>query len=108
MSIEDYKRQRNAMEVPSQGNLSPSRALLDTVVRLVREASLGGSYSHRVGEIGGYRNGYKPGGGLPNASGSLNLRASNDIRFVEFAGFQDIRFSGHIAMPGHNKTRPTK
>ena len=79
MRIEDYKRQRDAMEVPSHGNLSPFREvleqLLDTVVRLDREASLGGGYSHQVGEIGGHRNGYKP-EGLPNTSGSLNLLAS--------------------------------
>ncbi len=68
MSIKDYKRQRSAMEVPSQGNFSLFKELLeqlfDMVVRLGREASLGGSYGHRVGEIGGYRNGYKP-EGLP-------------------------------------------
>ncbi len=79
MSIEDYKRQRDAMEVPSHGNLSPVRELLqqllDTVVRLDREASLGGGYGHRVGEFGGHRNGYKP-EGLPNTSGSLNSLAS--------------------------------
>ena len=79
MSLEGYKHQRDAMDVPSQGNLSPFRELLeqllDTVVRLDREASLGVSYGHRVGEVGGYRNGYKP-EGLPNTSGSLNLLAS--------------------------------
>ena len=61
MSLEDYKRQRAAMEVPSQGNLSPFKYLLeqlfDMVDRLVHDASLGGSYGHSAGEIGGYRNG---------------------------------------------------
>ncbi len=49
--------------------------MLDTVVRLDREASLGVSYGHRVGEIGGYTNGYKP-EDLPKAKGFLNLRAT--------------------------------
>ncbi len=61
MSLEDYKRQRAAMEVPSLGNLSPFKELLeqlfDMVGRLNRDTSLGGSYGHRAGEIGGYRNG---------------------------------------------------
>ena len=40
MSIEDYKRQRDGRGVPSQGNRSPFRELLDTVVRLDRAAYL--------------------------------------------------------------------
>lgn len=44
--MEGYKRQRDAIEVPSLGNLSPFKELLeqflDKVVRLDREASHGG------------------------------------------------------------------
>ncbi len=86
MNIEDYKRQRDAMKFPSQENLSPFKELLeqlfDMVVRLDREACLGGSYGHRVGENGGYRNGYKT-DGLPNASGSLNLLSSKTSSSID-------------------------
>lgn len=60
MSILEYKRQRNAMEVQPIGNHSPFREVLeqleqlfDMVVRLDREVSRGvsrgGSYDLRVG-----------------------------------------------------------
>ncbi len=56
MNIEDYKRQRDAIEVLSQGNFFPFKELLDLlfvmVVRLDRETCLGGSYGHRAGEKG--------------------------------------------------------
>ena len=75
MSIENYKRHRDAQEIQSDGKLSPIRELLEQlfemVVRLDREASLGVSYAHRVGDIGGYRSGYLP-DGAPKTSGSLS------------------------------------
>ncbi len=56
MSLDDYRRQQNAMDLPFQRNLSPFREsleqLLDTVVRRDREGCLGVSYGHCVGEIG--------------------------------------------------------
>ena len=57
MNIEDYKRQRDAMEMLSQGSLSPFGELLEQLfvmlVRLGRETCLGGSDGHRVDENGG-------------------------------------------------------
>ena len=80
MSIDEYNRQRDAKGTQSQGKLSPIRELLEqlfdmAVRRLDHETSFGVSYVPRVGEIGGYRNGYKP-DGVANASGSLNSLAS--------------------------------
>ena len=75
MSIEDYNRQRDVKDIQSQGKLSPIRELLeqlfDMVVRLDHEGRFGASYAPRVGEVGGYRNGYVP-DGVSSASGSLN------------------------------------
>ena len=79
MSIEDYNRQRDVKEVPSQGKLSPIRELLeqlfDMVVRLDHEGRFSAGYAPRVGEGGGYGNGYIP-DGVANASGSLNSLSS--------------------------------
>ena len=79
MSIEEYNRQRDAKEMQSQGKLSPIRELLeqlfDMVVRLDHEGRFGASYAPRVGEVGGYRNGYIP-DGVSSASGSLHSLAS--------------------------------
>lgn len=68
------------MEIQSHGNISLARKLLeqlvDMVVRLDQETRHGVIYSHRVGEIGGYRNDYKP-VGLVHSSGSLNSLTSS-------------------------------
>ena len=68
------------IENQSQGNISLVRKLLeqlvDMVVCLDQEARHGVSYSDRVGEIGGYRNDYKP-VCLVHSSGSLNSLASS-------------------------------
>ena len=75
MSIEDYKRHLDAQALQSHGKLSPSRELLeqliDMAVRLDREANLGVSTDHRLGDNGGYRNGYNH-DGATNALSSLN------------------------------------
>ncbi len=98
MNIEDYKRQRDAMEELSQGNLSPFKELLEQffvmVVRLDRETCLGGSYGHGVGENGGgYRSGYKP-DGLPNALGSLNLLVSKISGSIDKSPYPDTMNRG--------------
>ena len=79
MSIDDYKRQLDAQALQSHGKLSPFRELLeqlfDMIVRLDRKAYLRVGSNHRLGDIGGYRNGYNP-DGATNASGSLNFLPS--------------------------------
>ena len=79
MSIEDFKRQLDVNELQSYGKHSPFREMLeqliDTLVRLDREAYVGVGYDHRVSDVSGYRNGYNP-TSVTHASGSLNSMAS--------------------------------
>ena len=49
--------------------------LIDTLVRLDREAYVGVGYGHRVSDVSGYRNGFNP-TSVTHASGSLNSMAS--------------------------------
>ena len=86
MSIEGYKRQLDAQALQSYGKLSPFRELLEqlfeTVVRLDIEVYLRVGSDHRLGDIGGYRNGYNP-DGATKASGSLNFLPSQTSSSVD-------------------------
>ena len=79
MSIENFKRQLDTKELQSYGKHSPFREMLeqliDTLVRLDREAYVGVGNDHRVSDVSGYRNGYNP-TSVTHASGSLNSMAS--------------------------------
>ena len=76
MSIENFRRQLEAKELQPYGKHSPFREMLeqliDTLVRLDREAWLGESCGHRARENGVQGNSYKR-NGVPNASGSWKL-----------------------------------
>ena len=61
MSTENFNRQLDAKESQSYGKHSPFREMLeqliDTLVRLDREAYVGVGNDHRVSDVSDYRNG---------------------------------------------------
>ena len=93
MSIEDFKRQLDANELQSYGKHSPFREMLEqlieTLVRLDREAYVGVGYDHRVSDVSGYRNGSNP-TSVTHASGSLNSMASQVSRSADTPLYPNI------------------
>ena len=79
MSIKDFKRQLDAKELQSYGKHSPAgemlEQLIDTLVRLDREAYVGVGNDHRVSDVSGNRNGYNP-TSVTHVSCSMNSMAS--------------------------------